>query len=109
MEDHSHAGQGAVVLDIGGDIGALVVSMPAAMNGVEVEIRPVDVALSAAAPHVAVIGRPSHTGVSYSLVFPALRQGTYKLNQRQHATVAMTVEVDGGSVTQADWPTVTPA
>jgi hypothetical protein len=41
MEDNSHAGQGAVLLDIGGDIGALVVTMPESMEGVEVEIRPV--------------------------------------------------------------------
>ena len=41
MEDNSHAGQGAVLLDIGGDIGALVVTMPKAMEGIEVEIRPV--------------------------------------------------------------------
>jgi hypothetical protein len=40
-EDNSHAGQGAVLLDIGGDVGALVVVMPAAMEGLEVEIRPV--------------------------------------------------------------------
>ena len=41
MEDNSHAGQGSVVLDIGGDIGALVVTMPATLAGVEIEARPV--------------------------------------------------------------------
>ena len=41
MEDNSHAGQGPVVLDIGGDIGALIVTMPAALAGAEVEARPV--------------------------------------------------------------------
>lgn len=43
-EDNSHAGQGAVLLNIGGDIGALVVTMPPAMEGIEVEIRPVGAA-----------------------------------------------------------------
>lgn len=38
--ENPHAGQGSVVLDIGGDIGALVVSMPAAFAGKEVEICP---------------------------------------------------------------------
>ena len=43
-EDNSHAGQGAVLLNIGGDVGALVVTMPAPMEGIEVEIRPVGAA-----------------------------------------------------------------
>jgi hypothetical protein len=41
-ESHNaFAGQGPVVLDIGGDVGALIVAMPASLEGVEVEIRPV--------------------------------------------------------------------
>ena len=39
-EENPHAGQGAVVLDIGGDIGALIVEMPADMEDLEVEIIP---------------------------------------------------------------------
>jgi len=38
--ENPYAGQGPVLLDIGGDVGALVVQMPAAMDGVEVELRP---------------------------------------------------------------------
>ena len=41
VEDNSHAGQGPVVLDIGGDVGALVVAMPAGLTGSEIEARPV--------------------------------------------------------------------
>jgi hypothetical protein len=42
MEAHNAtAGQGPVLLDIGGDIGALIVAMPAALDGIEIEIRPV--------------------------------------------------------------------
>jgi hypothetical protein len=40
VEDNSHAGQGAVAVDIGGDYGALVIRAPAGMEGVEIEIRP---------------------------------------------------------------------
>ncbi len=40
IEDNSHAGQGSVLLDIGGEIGALVLRATAAMEGVEIEIRP---------------------------------------------------------------------
>lgn len=39
-EDHSAAGLGTVMLDIGGEIGALVVTTPAALDGAEIEIRP---------------------------------------------------------------------
>lgn len=45
--ENPFAGQGAVLLDIGGDVGALVVTTPAEMVGVEVEIRPVGAALHA--------------------------------------------------------------
>lgn len=38
--ENPHAGQGMVVLDIGDDIGALVVSTPSHMLGVEIEICP---------------------------------------------------------------------
>jgi ABC-type Zn2+ transport system substrate-binding protein/surface adhesin len=38
--ENAFAGQGPVMLDIGGDIGALVVHMPAGLDGVEIEIRP---------------------------------------------------------------------
>jgi hypothetical protein len=37
--ENPFAGQGSVLLDIGGDIGALVVTMPDGMAGTEVEIR----------------------------------------------------------------------
>ena len=42
--ENPHAGQGSVVLDIGGDIGALVVTMPPELEGVEVEINRIDTA-----------------------------------------------------------------
>src|SRR5262249_8568252 len=39
--ENPHAGQGPVVLDIGLDVGALVVGMPESMADMEIEIRPV--------------------------------------------------------------------
>ena len=38
--ENPYAGQGPVLLDIGGDVGALVVVMPADTDGLEVELRP---------------------------------------------------------------------
>ena len=39
--DHDHAGQGPVLLDIGGDVGAIVVDMPTGLADAEIEQRPV--------------------------------------------------------------------
>ncbi len=38
--ENPNAGQGPVMLDIGGDVGALIVTMPASLEDLEVEIRP---------------------------------------------------------------------
>lgn len=38
--ENPHAGRGAVVLDIGDDVGALIVTAPAGMAGAEIEICP---------------------------------------------------------------------
>ena len=37
--ENPYAGQGPVMLDVGGDVGALLVRMPASLEGVEIEIR----------------------------------------------------------------------
>jgi hypothetical protein len=116
-EDNSHAGQGAVVLDIGGDIGALVVAAPAALDGVEIEIRPASSGPhghrhqpgEAAEhehhlPHVAVLGRPANGRILHSAVFPELSAGCYELYRRTGGPVELTVTIRGGEVTHADWP-----
>ena len=56
-ESNAHAGRGAsVLLDIGGEVGAAVVAVPAALLGAEVEARPV----GAGHPpvHAGVVARP---------------------------------------------------
>lgn len=40
VESPPFAGQGPVLLDVGGEIGALLVRMPASLERIEVEIRP---------------------------------------------------------------------
>lgn len=116
-EDNSHAGQGAVVVDIGGDYGALVLDARPEMDGVEVEIRPVGDTPFADEPHehglsgghhhlqhVAVLRRPSPSAARYAAVFPSLHRGTYELYRRPADPVALTVEVVGAVVTEATWP-----
>jgi hypothetical protein len=100
------AGQGAVLLDIGGDIGALVVEMPAEMVDVEIEIRPTEGGAAAPGhhPHVAVVARRVGTGTVPSLVYPELRTGSYELYEKGSDRVEMTAHVEGGSVTHETWP-----
>jgi hypothetical protein len=127
--ENPFAGQGSVLLDIGGDVGALVVTMPAGMVGVEVEIRPVGAAVQAAGhghshedhdhagdhhdhhdpagghhPHVAVVPRPVKDGVVPSLVFPELVEGRYELYVKETDDVELTVAITGGAVTSTEWP-----
>lgn len=133
-EDNSFAGQGSVVLDIGGDIGALIVATPAAMEGIEIEIRPVgaadqrphgeheheheahshahdhqhehqhDSSPVSPWPHVAVVARHAPVGVVYCAVYPALAAGSYELYERPAEPVRLVADVVGGTVTEAVWP-----
>ena len=122
--ENPYAGQGSVLLDIGDDVGALVVTMPAALDGAEVEIRPRtdprhDHPHDQPAghdhehgspsghhhhPHVAVVLRPVVGAKVPSLVFPELREGAYELYLRPAGPVELVVGIRGGSVTEARWP-----
>lgn len=93
---NAFAGQGAVLLDIGGDVGALVVRMPEDLVGVEVEIRP-------GHRHVAVVGRPVAGGMLPSLVYDGVAAGDYVLGLKGDPTPRLGVTVRGGAVTEADW------
>ena len=108
--ENPFAGQGSVLLDIGDDIGAVVVVMPAEMEGVEVEIRPEHGALHHGHdhphghhPHVAVVNRPVVGGQLPSLVFPEVREGRYGLYLKETDVRRLTVEVAGGQVASAEW------
>jgi hypothetical protein len=111
--DHGHAhgssenpwaGQGPVMLDIGGSVGALVVEMPPALTGVEVEIRPAGAGGGDRHPHVAVVARPVGAGRVPSLVYPELREGSYELYEKGTDHVELVARVQGGAVTEATWP-----
>ena len=126
--ENPHAGQGAaVMLDIGGDVGALVVTMPDAMAGLEVEIAPEGEESGhhhehghdhehghghghghdhghGHRLHVAVVRRPVVGGELPSLVFPELRQGRYQLFEKGGNEPRLGAEVRGGEVTLLDWP-----
>ncbi|MEP7178074.1 MAG: hypothetical protein ABI775_03200 [Pseudonocardiales bacterium] len=133
--ENPHAGQGMVVLDIGGDIGALMVPTPASMAGLEIEICPAGTrherpdeggdwwqgewrshshpphlaahahSHQSAWPHVAVLARRVADTTAYSAVFPGLRSGQYELWLRPGGPTAIRIAVVGGRVTTAAWPT----
>ncbi len=131
--ENPHAGTGAVMLDIGGDIGAIVVTMPVEMVGQEVDILAEgEVAASGGdhghqhdhdrggahdhghghghghgqPPHVAVVRRPVPGTADEipSLVYPEVREGHYRLLLKGTDVVVMEVDVVGGQVTMAQWP-----
>jgi len=110
-QENPWAGQGAVLLDIGGDVGALVVEMPASLTGVEVEARLEGGSTERPVhhPHVAVVDRPVGAGVVPSLVFPSLTAGRYRLARKGSADAELSVVVSGGEVTSVRWPAVRPA
>jgi hypothetical protein len=90
-----------VVLDLGGGVGALVLRTPAALVGTEIEISP------AGEPgrrrHVAVHPRPLPTGTVHAAVYGDLFAGDWQLWAAADVP-AMTVRVEDGRVTVADWP-----
>ena len=102
--ENPFAGQGSVLLDIGDDVGALIVAMPPPMVGVEVEIRPVGGETDGHHPHVAVVARPVGGQTVPSLVYGELTEGSYELYEKGGGPVRLTVDVQGGAVTEVDWP-----
>lgn len=113
--ENPHAGQGSVLLDIGGDVGALVVAMPPAMLGVEIEIAPAGSRVEhhhghdhdhehGHRAHVAVVDRPVGGATVPSLVFPELVEGCYELFDKGGDEVLMSTTVSGGEVTFEEWP-----
>ncbi len=107
MSENPYAGQGSVLLDIGGDVGALVVYMPASTTGLEVEIAPVGgPEAHHHRPHVAVVDRTVAGITVPSLVFPELPAGHYELFAKGSKQARLHAVVSGGEVTFADWPAV---
>ncbi len=101
--ENPHAGRGlAVPLNIGDDVGALIVDMPPNLDGAEIEIRPIAGAETA---HGGVVARPAANGrAMYSAVFFEIRAGTYELYLRPGGPVRLRVGVTGGRVSYAEWP-----
>jgi hypothetical protein len=90
---------GPVMLDIGGDVGAVIVFTPEELDGHEIEIRrggePWD------GTHVAVRARPWLGEPMYAAVFGSLPSGPYELRRRGHDDGSVhSIDVRGGTVTE---------
>lgn len=97
------SGPGSVVLDIGGEVGAAAVYVPASLAGLEIEIRRDDEAW--AGQHVAVRERVLPDRVVWAALFPSLRQGSYEIRVRggDPDGPTDTFDVAGGRVAARHW------
>jgi len=85
-----------IAVDIGEDVGALVLYAGPEREWLEPEIHPVG--KPAARQHVWVLERVVGSGTVYAAVFPSLRQGRYGVCSPDGVT-AQEVEITGGKVT----------
>ena len=95
-------GPGSVVMELGADIGALVLYTPPGLDGEEIEISRDDEP-GHARTHSQVRPRPLPGETVYAAVYPGLRAGCYTI-WRDERTPAATVSVTGGQVSSCQWP-----
>ncbi len=96
------SGPASVVLDLGGDIGALILDAPPRMAGVEIEIS-LNGCADAPRTHSRVRARRLGATVEFAAVYPGLCAGEYTI-WRDAVTPAATITIDGGHVTRHPWP-----
>jgi hypothetical protein len=105
-EGHEHhhtldpSGDGTVVLDIGGDVGALVLHTPHELAGMEIDIFRAGEAFPAM--HTAVRARDLPGGHVHAAVYPTVPAGDYVI-AAVGALPALSVTVRGGCVTETTW------
>ena len=87
---------GSVVLDIGGDVGALMLHTVASLAGHEIDLIPDDD--DTPHTHSAVRERRLTNGVSFAAVYPCLKAGMYTV-----AGSAQRVSIMGGHVTELEF------
>ena len=95
-------GPGTVVLELGADVGALILYTPAELDGAEIEISRDDTP-EARRTHSQVRQRPMATATAYAAVYPSLAAGQYTIWRDEHSPVGTTT-VTGGQVSSCRWP-----
>jgi ABC-type Zn2+ transport system substrate-binding protein/surface adhesin len=89
---------GPVVVDIGGDVGALIVRLDRALLGSELHLRQDGWTHTV---HTGVWDRPLGADMVTVAVYPALVEGTYEILGRDGA-VRRVVGIEGGQVAELD-------
>jgi len=103
-ETYDDRGQGgAVVLDIGDDVGALVLYTGEELRGREIEVSPKG--RDAWRVHTAIRERQANGRTMFAGVYLALPADDYTI-WRDRTTPAGEVTIVGGAVTEADWRTL---
>jgi hypothetical protein len=97
------SGEGTVLVELGGNVGAAVVTTPATLDGEEIEIRSEPGEWSGR--HVAVRPRPIPGGTVYAAFFESLPAGRYVVRVRFGPPDApeQAIDVTGARVAQAVW------
>jgi hypothetical protein len=91
---------GSPVLDIGGEVGAMVVYLAGPAPSGELEACPAGD--RSARFHTGVHYRPVGEGWAHVAVFPNVVEGTYDLLDDDGIVVLVTVDVRGGEVRELD-------
>jgi hypothetical protein len=95
------SGPGTVVLELGADVGALVLLAPAELDGREIEISVEDDA--GRRTHSRVRPRRTPAGTRHAAVYPDLPAGTYTIWADEQRPAGRAV-IAGGRVTNWSWP-----
>jgi hypothetical protein len=103
-QPHGPSEAGTVMIDIGPGVGAVVIRTTPAMNGQELEIRPMGGQWIG--QHTAVRERRGGGSVQYAGVFGALPEGTYesRICRSEGPDPVTSFEVVSGTVTDVWWP-----
>jgi hypothetical protein len=96
------SGPGTVVMELGGDIGALILYTPARLDGREIEISR-DEDPGGHRTHSQVRARHMPAATRYAAVYPGLRAGTYTV-WRDEVNPLGAIVITGGQVTSWSWP-----
>jgi len=89
-----------VVLDIGQDVGALIIYTEAELHGREIEVSPRG--NPAKRVHVEVLERRINSQPVFAAVFPGLRAGDYDIWEN-FPNASGTVTIVGGEVATVEW------
>lgn len=99
---HGPSHTGSVVLDLGGDIGVLILDAPRALLHREIEISRVDGGREARRTHSMVRERVTAAGVSYAALYVSVRAGDYVVWDEEDTPVG-TATVRGGDISHFSW------